>query len=112
MNEIRIGTILRALIQKLGTDLRSIERETEIPYTTLHTWLHNGRPTDFRKIRRLARHLGVSIDYLVFGEEDKNSKKSEAEKNREEGPEKQTPEESKEMEGAESWTFEVKIKKI
>lgn len=61
---------LSELIKKKGTTVLGLSKETEIPKSTLQDWTTNTVPTDFKAAARLARSLGVSLCYLLTGEEE------------------------------------------
>jgi len=69
MSQIRIGSVFKKLLEEQHKSLKEVSVQTSIPYSTLHTWLQNSPPKDINKAKRLASFFGVSLDYLLFGEE-------------------------------------------
>lgn len=69
MESIQIGNTLRKLMEKADVDLKTLAEEVAVPYSTLHTWLQNGTPGDIMKLKRVADYFGVSLNYLVYGEQ-------------------------------------------
>ena len=66
---IHLGQNLRAILKAKGYSLKALSARTGIPYSTLHTWLQNRQPKDIVKVKRLADHLGVTLQQLLFAEE-------------------------------------------
>src|SRR5690348_11139746 len=68
MAKICLGTNLRTILKSRDLSLKEISCHTGIPYSTLHTWLEDRQPKDVLKVKKLADYLGVSLDFLLFGE--------------------------------------------
>lgn len=75
MQEIKIGQVLKRLLREKRKTLKEVSRETDIPYSTLHTWHENRQPKDILKAQRLARYFEVSLHELLFGEADAREEK-------------------------------------
>lgn len=75
MYEIKIGHVIKRLLREQRRTLKEISRETEIPYSTLHTWQENRQPKDILKAQRLAEYFGVTLHHLLFDQEDLREKK-------------------------------------
>jgi transcriptional regulator with XRE-family HTH domain len=65
-----IGKILSKIIQDRRLTLREISKATGVPATTLAEWQANRTPKNPEQVRAVARFLGVSLHFLLFGEED------------------------------------------
>src|SRR5258708_6680923 len=76
MNEIKIGQVLKRLLRDQRKTLKEISRETDIPYSTLHTWQENRQPKDILKAQRLAEHLGLTLHELLFDQPDLREEQS------------------------------------
>ena len=65
-----ISIVLREKLN--GTNLSALSREIGVTKQQLHSWVH-GKVTPSLKnaeqLRQLARHLGLTIEELLFGEE-------------------------------------------
>ncbi len=61
---------LSELIRKRGVTVLSLSKETKIPKSTLQDWTTNTVPTDFKAAARLAKALGVSLSFLLTGEDE------------------------------------------
>lgn len=70
MNEIKIGETLRELIRQKRYSLKALSKATGVPASTLGEWINNRTPKNPIYIQKVASALGVSMHYLLFGEED------------------------------------------
>jgi transcriptional regulator with XRE-family HTH domain len=70
MYEIKIGSVLRRLLKLQSKTVKKVSQETGIPYSTLHTWLENRQPKDILKAQRLADYFGISLNQLLFDQEE------------------------------------------
>lgn len=77
MLEIKIGLVLKRLIREHRTDLKTISRETGIPYSTLYTWSENRQPKNILKAQELAQHFGITLHELLFDLKDQREKADE-----------------------------------
>jgi transcriptional regulator with XRE-family HTH domain len=70
----RFSERVKILMSKHGWSMRDLSRQSGIPYSTIYDVLESGRtrPDNLtaRNLKRLARTLGTSIDYLVGTWED------------------------------------------
>ena len=64
------GKRLSRLMKKEGMSIRAAAKMAEVPASTLSGWTANTLPSDFKAVKRLSEHLGVSLTYLLTGEED------------------------------------------
>lgn len=68
-NELKISKILKRLMNESGETLASITKTTGVPKSTISEWLANRSPNPIQAVK-VANHLGVSLHYLLFGEDD------------------------------------------
>lgn len=66
MTEIRIGIVLKRLLHAKQKNLKTVSKETGIPYSTLHTWQENRQPKDILKAQKLANYFEISLYELLF----------------------------------------------
>ena len=66
----QIGRVLSKIIQERRLQLKEISKATGVPATTLAEWQANRTPKNPNQIRAVAKFLGVSLHFLIFGEED------------------------------------------
>lgn len=67
---IRVGTTLKALLNAQRLTLREVSKASGVPSSTISEWLNNRSPKNPEQVRKVAKYLGVSMHYLLFGEED------------------------------------------
>lgn len=79
MLEIKIGLVLKRLMREHRTDLKTVSRETGIPYSTLYTWSENRQPKNILKAQELAQHFGVTLHELLFDLKDQRGRKDDPE---------------------------------
>lgn len=60
---------LTALMKERGETVSSLARATKLPKSTISEWCAGRKPMLDEAVVRLARHLGVSVERLVTGEE-------------------------------------------
>jgi transcriptional regulator with XRE-family HTH domain len=59
--------ILIQLMQEKGMSVRMAAETAGVPASTVNSWRSGSSPTDFEAIRRLAKGLGVSFEFLLTG---------------------------------------------
>ncbi len=69
MSELKIGSVLKKLMEADRHTLTSISKATNVPKSTVSEWLSNRAPNPVHA-SRVAKHLGVSLHFLLFGVED------------------------------------------
>lgn len=67
--ELKIKNILRELMNQRGETLKSLSISSGVPKSTISDWMSNRTPNPIQAAR-VAQHLGVSLHYLLFGNED------------------------------------------
>lgn len=68
-NELKIKSVLKKLMKESGETLASISKATGVPKSTISEWLGNRSPNPVQAVR-VANHLGVSLHFLLFGQDD------------------------------------------
>lgn len=61
-----LGRILKE--KKITTD--ALGKQTGVKNSTIKTWLRGSNPRSMDDVRKVARHLNVSLEFLLFGEDD------------------------------------------
>ncbi len=69
MRKLRISQVLRTLLAERGLSVRQLSKETGIPQSTLSSYLAGRALSNPLQVSAVAQYLGVSLDYLLFGEE-------------------------------------------
>lgn len=67
---IKIGTTFKSLIEQRRMTLKEVSGATNVPSSTLSEWLNNRSPKNPEQIQKVAKYMGVSMHYFLFGEED------------------------------------------
>lgn len=69
MSNLKISNVLKNLMSKDRHTITSISKATGIPKSTISEWLNNRSPNPVHAAK-VAKHLGISLHYLLFSEED------------------------------------------
>lgn len=67
---VRVGSTFKSLLEERRVALKEISRETGVSSSTLSEWLNNRSPKNPEQVQKVAKYLGVSLHYFLFGEED------------------------------------------
>ena len=73
---IKIKTILKKLLNDHDLTAAQLARATKTPPQTINNWLSGQEPRNLNQIKVIADYFGISVDYLVYGQDEKNSKVS------------------------------------
>lgn len=68
---LKIGTTLRSIIEERRLTLKEIASGSGVPASTIAEWTNNRTPKNPIQIQKVSAFLGVSIHFLMFGEEDR-----------------------------------------
>ena len=66
----QIGRVFSSIVKERRLTLKEISTATGVPATTLAEWQANRTPKNPTQVRAVAKFLGVSLHFLLFGEED------------------------------------------
>jgi len=66
------GLVLESLMRERNLSVRALAKELKLPHKTVAEWIGaSGRvPRHPESLKKLAEYFGVSIHYLLFGEQD------------------------------------------
>lgn len=64
----KFSTNLKQLIKAKGLTAKQLSDSTGIPRTTISEWINGREPTASDALIKLARFLGVSVEFLITGE--------------------------------------------
>jgi len=68
---IRLQEVLKRLLSERGMTYKELAQKCNLAESTLKDWGNKTTgPRDLIKARTVARELGVSLEYLLFGEDD------------------------------------------
>ena len=71
---MKLDKILKTLIDSEKITLRKLSMQTGVPQATLSSYLAGGGSSKMEHILALAEHFNVSMEYLLFGEERKQTR--------------------------------------
>lgn len=69
-DEIVISRMLKHLMNEKRMTFKRLSQLSGVPISTIKTWSSGVEPKSLSAARKVARTLGVSVEYLVFGESD------------------------------------------
>ena len=67
---IKIQSTLSQLLADQNLSIRELSKRSGVPNSTLQEWSSNRSPKNPVQVQKVASCLGVSMHYLLFGEED------------------------------------------
>ena len=70
--ELKIDKSLRAAMKARGLSLRELAKLSGVPPTTINEWLSNRPPRNPVQAKKVAEALDISLNKLLFAEEDKH----------------------------------------
>ena len=71
---MKLKEMLRLQLKEKGITATALSKKSGVPLQTLNNWLAGTKPRDFNQVKATADILGVTLDYLVYGNEVKNLK--------------------------------------
>lgn len=67
-DEVKIDQVLKHLMKERRLTFKKLGQLSNVPVSTIKTWSAGVEPKSLSHARKVARALGVSVEYLVFGE--------------------------------------------
>jgi transcriptional regulator with XRE-family HTH domain len=67
---IKIKTILKKLLHEHDITAAQLARACKIPPQTINNWLSGQEPRNLNQIKAVADHFQISVDYLVYGQQE------------------------------------------
>lgn len=71
MKKLKLSGVLKQLIDEKGVSVREVGRACNIPQSTMNNFLSGRGPHRPEQIHALAKFFGVSMEKLLFGEDDR-----------------------------------------
>ena len=68
---VKTGMVLKSIIKERRLTIKEISKGSGVPATTIAEWSNNRTPKNPEQVRLVAQYLGMSVHYLLFGEEDR-----------------------------------------
>jgi transcriptional regulator with XRE-family HTH domain len=69
-DEIKIGKVLTELLKQKNLSIRQLAKNTGVPASTLSEWTSGRAPKNLVHAKNVAKTLGITTHFLLFGEED------------------------------------------
>ncbi|MEC7276481.1 MAG: helix-turn-helix transcriptional regulator [Bdellovibrionota bacterium] len=73
MDEINIGKTLSHLMKEKKLTFKKLSELSGLPMSTLKGWAANIEPKSMISVRKVSRVLGVTSEFLIFGEDSENT---------------------------------------
>lgn len=67
---MKLAQTIQTLLTKNDMTIRDLARAINVSESTIKTWIRGSSPRSMADVRSCARHFSVSIEFLLFGEED------------------------------------------
>lgn len=67
---MKLAINLRTLMRQRELTSKRLANEVGIPEGTLKTWLAGSAPRSLADVKTVAKHLMVSFEFLIFGDEE------------------------------------------
>ena len=72
---MKLGIILKQTLKQKDMTAAQLARATGISTRTIHNWVIGQTPRNLDQLLKVAKHLGVSVEYLCWGIEPSKSEK-------------------------------------
>lgn len=69
-----LKTQLQRLLKQKNLTASELSKLANVPKQSLSDWLAGSNPRDIRQVKRISDALGVSINFLCFGEGEKETR--------------------------------------
>lgn len=73
MEEIKIGKVLSHLMKEKKLTFKKLSEMSGVSMSTLKGWSANVEPKSMIAVRNVSKILGVTSEYLIFGEDAQNT---------------------------------------
>ncbi len=71
--DMKLGPTLTDLLKEKRISIKELATACNISAKTLYEWKSNRTPRNLNDVKKVAEVLGVSLHYLIFGENDKTT---------------------------------------
>lgn len=69
-----LGITMKRLMREMKVDLHTVAEGTGIPYTTLYDWTNGVIASNPDQLHSLSRFFKVSVDHLLYGNDEDKEK--------------------------------------
>jgi len=67
---MKLAQTLKFLAKNKKITIRELSRAVDVSESTIKTWLGGSNPRNLQDVRTCARFFNVSLEFLLFGEEE------------------------------------------
>ena len=71
-DSVKIASVIKHLMSEKKLTFKKLSELSHVPVSTIKTWSAGVEPKSMVAARKVARVLGVSVEYLVFGQVDQS----------------------------------------
>ena len=71
MKKVKLDAVLKQLIADKGVSAREVSRACGIPQSTMNNFMSGRGPHRPEQVHALAKYFGVSMEKILFGEDDR-----------------------------------------
>ena len=71
--ELRLSYVLRDLLKRNDMTASHLSRQARVPKSVLSDWLAGTNPRNLPQLMRVAKCLGVSLEMLCFGVDERGA---------------------------------------
>jgi hypothetical protein len=69
--DMNLAKQLKKMLEQSGASVTHLSKATKVPGQTIHNWIAGSKPRDLDQVKKVADHFKVSLDFLVYGEDEK-----------------------------------------
>lgn len=70
--EVKIGVVLKRLMKEKKISVKALSKESGVPVSTIHEWQNGRSPRNVVQAKNVADILGISLNRLLFDEDEKH----------------------------------------
>lgn len=68
--KLKISQTLTHILESRRLTIKEVSKATGVPMSSISGWKKDNRSPHAEQAGKVARHLGVTVHFLLFGEED------------------------------------------
>ncbi len=68
--KLKISQTLSHILESRRLTIKEVSKATGVPMSSISGWKKDNRSPHAEQAGKVARHLGVTVHFLLFGEED------------------------------------------
>ena len=67
---MKLANTLKKLMKESELSFKALSKKAAVPESTIKQWAQGAAPRKLSDVKKVAKVLGVSFEFLCFGEED------------------------------------------